>query len=224
MKRLMFLLATVCISILFISCGISRKAPLTSKMYDGAAKNNILLKEVLIENKPVLNLKYDEVINYWGVPKHIRKIKVKFPADTEQNYIYLLCYDGIEIEMYPVLEGVDVQKTTTFRFDITRDQFEFQGIRVGMDKSKFTSKYKDAHEYAVSDIIRCHDEIGIPQSIHKVLSDLKEPDYYSSYENVFYLPGALVDEKGNITGAIGFAVLTKGNKIVRIVYGLPTGG
>lgn len=66
MKRLMFLLVTVCMSILFISCGISRKVPSTSKMDDGTAKNNILLKEVLVENKPVLNLKYDEVISYWG--------------------------------------------------------------------------------------------------------------------------------------------------------------
>lgn len=184
----------------------------------------IRLEKVLVGNKPIVDLPYEQVIRYWGKPGEVKKLKVHFPAATEQYYIYLLHYDGVDIEMYPELEGVPVEKTSSFRFDITGSQYDFEGMKIGMDVGDYYKKYGKRQEYLLSSILEDKERKNVPAALGKVLTDLKETGYYGSYDKAFYTGGALVDGNGTIQGAIGFAVLIKNDKIARIVYGLPTAG
>lgn len=182
------------------------------------------VRDIVVENKPVLNLNYDQVIKLWGNPKEIKKIKIHFPATEESDNLYLLSYDNIDVEMYPEQEDVPLEETKSFRFDITGSKYEVLGMRIGMDVEEYYKKFGERQEYLVSDINSGEGETDTLISIRKILTDLKEPNYYNSYEKAFYIGGTLIDEDENITGAVGFVVLINNNRIARIVYGLPTAG
>lgn len=202
----------------------SQETPAAPEQQVSSEDTGIRLKEVLVGNKPVVGLPYEQVIRYWGKPGEVKKLKVHFPAATEQYYIYLLRYDGVDIEMYPELEGVPLEKTSSFRFDITGSQYDFEGMKIGMDVGGDYEKYGKRQEYLLFSILEDKERKNVPAALGKVLTDLKEPGYYNSYDKAFYTGGALVDGNGTIQGAIGFAVLIKNDKIARIVYGLPTAG
>jgi hypothetical protein len=68
------------------------------------------------------------------------------------------------------------------------------------------------------------DDSEAPVEIKKLLLDLKEKDKYRAFDKAAYIPGAMVDDNDEMTGAVGFVILFKGDKLCRIVYGLPTAG
>jgi hypothetical protein len=201
------------------------QAPEVSKTTKNYAPNKMLeIKEVLVGGKQVLGLNYDEVMKIWGKPKEIKNLKVKFPATTEISIVYLLCYDGIEIEMYPESEDVPVENTSSFRFDITSGEYDIEGLKVGMDVNDYFKNYGTRQEFVLNSLSIERESNNEAVSLYKLITGLKEPDYYQNYEKAFYVPGVLLDENNEVSGAIGFAVLINGKKISRIVYGLPTAG
>lgn len=172
-------------------------------------------KEFKISNKLILKLKYEDLIKLWGKPKKIEKMKVYFPATETPYYIYILKYDNIEIEMYPVAINVPVENTESFRFDITGSKYDFYGVKVGMSLDDYLKTLENKDVFLIKEILG--DTIGakVPNEYRKLLIMLKEDDYYANYEKAIY-------EQVIVNGMpYGVVVLFKNNKISRIVYGYP---
>ncbi|MDP4089842.1 MAG: hypothetical protein Q8930_11305, partial [Bacillota bacterium] len=75
-----------------------------------AKKNQRMLpdSELLIDNKKILDLDYQDLIKIWGKPAETRKIAVNLPGTEGKYILYILKYDSIDIEMFPVKEGITV--------------------------------------------------------------------------------------------------------------------
>lgn len=186
---------------------------------------SIYTKELYVAGKQVVDLTYPELIKLWGKPVEIKSNEVRFPGTIEQHIVYVLCYNGIEIEMYPVAKGVAVENTTSFRFDIIDSDYIVAELQVGMEAQDFFDRFGERQLYTLTQILSEEERHSEAISLRKLLTDLKPSDYYSSYgDKVFYIGGALLDDKNSIKGAIGFAVIVKDSKITRVIYGLPTAG
>lgn len=172
-------------------------------------------KEFKIGNKLILKLKYEDLIKLWGKPKDIKKVKVYFPATETPYYIYILKYDDIEIEMYPVEMNVSVENTESFRFDIIGSKYDFYGVKVGISLEDYLKTLENKNVFSIEEILG--DTIGakVPNEYRKLLTMLKEEDYYANYEKAIYEQVIVNDMP------YGVAVLFKNNKVSRIVYGYP---
>jgi hypothetical protein len=174
-------------------------------------------KEFLIGGKAILDLKYADVIKTWGEPKEIKVVKVHFPATVEESYSYILKYDSIDIEMYPVEKDTPIDNTTSFRFDITGNKYDFYGIKTGMTLEEYLNKVENKDVFSVKEILSDSrtDNFPYPYVYKKLLTAVKEKDYYLNYDKAIYEQVVLNDFP------YGAVMLLKDNIIERIVYGYP---
>lgn len=194
-----------------------------STLYKEKPINSRLIrdKEFLIDGKPVLGLKYADVIRIWGKPKGIKKVKVHFPATVEASYSYILSCDEMDIEMYPEFdENFPVNKTTSFRFDITGKKYNFYGVKIGMSLKKYLSRVKNKDVFSVKDILRDSKtgNFSFPFEYRTLLTQVKEKNYYIKYDKAIY-EQVVIDDM-----AYGAVMLFKYNVLKRIVYGNPNAG
>ena len=172
-------------------------------------------KEFKIDNKPILGLKYAELINLWGKPNEIKKVKVYFSATVEPYYCYILKYDAIDIEMYPVDKNISVEATESFRFDITSSKYDFYGVKIGTSLSDYLKTLDSKEIFTVKEILDDTTGERIPFQYRKLLTTLKGSNYYDGYDKAIYEQVVI---EGVPHGAI---MLLKDDKVSRIVYGLP---
>lgn len=188
---------------------LSKEKPLNSRL--------IRDKEFLIGGKAILDLKYVDIIKIWGEPKEIEKIKVHFPATAEESYSYILKYDSIDIEMYPVEKNITIDNTTSFRFDITGNQYDFYGIKIGMSLEEYLNRVENKDVFSVKEILSYSkiDNFPYPYVYKTLLMLVKEDNYYLNYDKAIYEQVVLNDVP------YGAVMLFKDNIIERIVYGYP---
>lgn len=174
-------------------------------------------KEFLIGGKAILDLKYVDVIKIWGEPKEIIMVKVLFPATVEESYSYILKYDSIDIEMYPEEKDTPIDNTTSFRFDITGNKYDFYGIKIGMSLEEYLNRVENKDVFSVKEILSDSniDNFPYPYVYRKLLTLLKENNYYINYNKAIYEQVVLNDVP------YGAVMLLKDNIIERIVYGYP---
>lgn len=174
-------------------------------------------KQLLIGGKAILDLKYADVIEIWGDPKEIKQVKVHFPATVEESYSYILKYDAIDIEMYPVEKNIPINNTTSFRFDITGNKYDFYGIKLGMSLEEYLNNVENKDVFSVKEILSNSEnqELSYPYVYRTLLTSVKEKNYYINYDKAAY-------EQVVLNGApYGAVILFKDNIIERIVYGYP---
>lgn len=188
---------------------LSKEKPLNSRL--------IRDKEFLIGGKAILGLKYENIIKIWGKPKEIKKIKVHFPATVEESYSYILKYDSIDIEMYPVENNITIDSTTSFRFDITGNKYDFYGIKIGMSLEEYLNRVENKDVFSVKEILSYSksDNFPYPCVYKTLLTSVKEDNYYLNYDKAIYEQVVLNDVP------YGAVMLFKNNIIERIVYGYP---
>ncbi len=188
---------------------LSKEKPLNSR--------SIQDKEFLIGGKAILGLNYVDIIKIWGEPKEIKKVKVHFPATVEESYSYILKYDSIDIEMYPVEKNITIDYTTSFRFDITGNQYDFYGIKIGMSLEEYLNRVENKDVFSVKEILSYSriDNFPYPYVYRTLLTLVKEDNYYLNYDKAIYEQVVLND------GPYGAVMLFKDNIIERIVYGYP---
>jgi hypothetical protein len=188
---------------------LSKEKPLNSRLIQD--------KEFLIGGKAILDLKYADVIKTWGEPKEIKVVKVYFPATVEESYSYILKYDSIDIEMYPVEKDTPIDNTTSFRFDITGNKYDFYGIKTGMTLEEYLNKVENKDVFSVKEILSDSriDNFPYPYVYIKLLTAVKEKNYYLNYDKAIYEQVILNDFP------YGAVMLIKDNIIERIVYGYP---
>lgn len=188
---------------------ISKEKPLNSRLIQD--------KEFLIGDKAILDLKYADIIKIWGEPKEIKVVKVHFPATVEESYSYILQYDSIDIEMYPEEKNTPIDNTTSFRFDITGNKYGFYGIKIGMSLEEYLNRVENKDVFSVKEILSDSriDNFPYPYVYRKLLTSLKENNYYINYDKAIYEQVVL---NGTPYGAV---ILLKDNIIERIVYGFP---
>ena len=172
-------------------------------------------KEFMIDGKAILNLKYAEVLKLWGQPKEIKQVIVKLPATEEDYLIYILSYDGLDIEMYPVGKEVAIEDTESFRFDITSSVYDFYGVKVGMTLEDYLSTVQNKDVFPVKEILADTSGEKFPYEYRKLLVMAKEANYYADYDQAVY-------EQVVIAGMpYGTVMLFKEDRLARIVYGFP---
>ena len=172
-------------------------------------------KEFLIDSKPIIGLKYSDIIKIWGAPKEIKQVKVYFPATIEPNFSYILKYNSIDIEMYPEEEHTAVEDTTSFRFDITGDEYDFYGVEIGMSLKEYLDQVENKKVYFVRDILKDSAGERTPYVYQKLLCLVKPCNYYDNYEKAIY-EEVVIDSI-----PYGAVILFNDNKVARIVYGYP---
>jgi hypothetical protein len=172
-------------------------------------------QELKVGNKPILQLKYSELIKIWGKPNEVKKVEVYFPATVEPSYLYILKYDSIDIEMYPVQDSVSVEATESFRFDITGSNYDFYGVKVGMTLEDYLKTVENKNIYSIKEILSENYTESIPYQYTKLLTMIKEKNYYSYYEKAIYEQVIINDFP------YGAVMLFKDNRLSRIVYGYP---
>lgn len=174
-------------------------------------------KEFLIGGKAILDLKYSDVIKIWGEPKEFKQVKVHFPATVEDYYSFILKYDSIDIEMYPEQKKIALDNTTSFRFDITDNKYDFYGIKIGMSLEEYLNRVENKDVFSVNEILSDSriDNSPYPFVYRTLLTLVKENNYYINYDKAIY-------EQVVLNGVpYGAVMLFKDNIIKRIVYGYP---
>lgn len=168
-----------------------------------------------IANKPILSLKYNDLIKLWGIPNSMKKVKVYFPATETPCYSYILKYDGIDIEMYPCQVNTPVEDTESFRFDITSNRYDFYGVKLGMKLGDYLKNNENKEVFSVKEILEDTAGERFPQEYRKLLTMLKENNYYAIYDKAIYEQVVIQDVP------YGAVVLFKNDVIAMIVYGFP---
>ena len=189
---------------------------------------------LLIDDKPVLNMPYSDIINNFGEPTEIRTEKISFPASGSQEYYYvaILSYDGVEFEFELGSEKSirSLEECNVWRFDITGEKYNIGNLKVGMTIEEYQEKFTDTSIYTLSDILvadtaKLSDKVAFVYSaLQRILITSKPKKYYSMYDHVSYQQGVLLNKNGESIAPLGFALLIKDNKIDRIVYGFPNAG
>jgi hypothetical protein len=169
----------------------------------------------LIDGKDILNLKYAELIKIWGEPEEIKQVKVNFPATVEKVYSYIMKYDSIEIEMYPEKKDISIVDTTSFRFDITGNKYDFYGVKLGMSIGKYLNRIENKDVFSVKELLSDSKNEKFPDVYRKLLTSVKEKNYYYDYDKAIY---EMVVINGFPYGAV---MLFKDDILERIVYGYP---
>lgn len=187
----------------------SEEKPLNSRLIQD--------KEFLIGGKAILDLKYVDVIKIWGEPKEIKIVKVHFPATEEESYSYILKYDSIDIEMYPEEKNTSIDNTTSFRFDITGNKYDFYGVKIGMSLEEYLKTVENKDVFSVKEILSDSriDNLPYPYVYKKLLTLVKENNYYLNYDKAIYEQVVLNDIP------YGAVMLFKDDILERIVYGYP---
>lgn len=234
-KSLSFVIIIISI-LVFSACSINNNVKkITNSTFVQEEKNPLEFKEnLLLDNKPVLNMSYNDVIKIWGKPITHRTEKVLFPGSSSQDYycVGILSYDGIDFEFELGLQNSlkPIEECNVWRFDITSDKYNIGHLKVGMSVEEYQKKFSDSKIYTLLDLVATNtDKLSdkdayIHSSLRRLLITSKPKDYYNMYENVSYQQGILVKKNGESITPLGFAILIKNNKISRIVYGFPNAG
>lgn len=172
-------------------------------------------KKFVIGNKDILQLKYEGVIKLWGKPLEIEKAEIHFPATVEPSYSYILHYDSIDIEMYPVDKDIPVENTESFRFDITDDKYDFYGVKTGITLDEYLNRVQNKQVFSVKEILADQTGERVPYQYQHLLVMAKKQDCYAKYDKAIY-------EQVVIAGIpYGAVMLFQNDILTRIVYGYP---
>lgn len=235
-KKLKYYIIPIMMCTIVLSGCSAKKNEVNNSSFESIEKSigekSLEFKEnLLLDNKPILNMSYKDVIKNFGEPDKIRTEKILFSASSADNYTYLgiLCYEGLEIEfdLGEKEHMKSIQQADVWRFDITNDKYNIGQLRVGMSIEEFHIKFANSKLYSMSDILKnntdnfSYKDIYNISALRRLLVISKPRDYYGIYKNVFYEEGVLIDKGGNVAAPLGFALLIKDNKIDRIVYGYP---
>lgn len=233
MKKAVSLIMIIISILIFSACSINNNfKKITNSTYTENEKGLLQFREnLLLDNKPILNTSYSDVIKNFGKPYEIRIEKILLPGSSPQDYSYegILSYDGIDFEFELGSENSikHIEKCSVLRFDITSNKYKIGDLKVGMSVREYEEKFTNSKIYAISDLATTDtDKLSakdayIHLSLKKLLITSKPKDYYSMYENVSYQQGVLLSKSGETIAPLGFALLIKNNKIDRIVYGFP---
>ncbi len=199
-------------------------------------ENSLKFKEnLLIDNKPVLGMTYNNVMKNFGKPTKVRTEKILFPASSSQDYYYvgILSYDAIdfEFELGSKNSMRPIEECKVWRFDITSDKYNIGYLKVGMSIEEYQMKFTNTKIYTLSDLLATTDtgklsakDAYVYSSLQRILITSKPKDYYSMYEHVSYQQGVIVNKNGESVSPLGFAILFKDNKVDKIVYGFSNAG
>ncbi|QNU67821.1 hypothetical protein EHE19_005005 [Ruminiclostridium herbifermentans] len=175
-------------------------------------------KDIYINNKPVLNSTYAQLIKDFGLPKEINKFKINPPATEEDYFKYfkVLAYDGFECEFSLGEEDSEVEDTDNiFRFDITNEKVQLDcGLRVGMTTDEILSKYGKRDIYNINGTNEDSEFIKI------ILESYKPDGYYSEYSQAMII--YFDQDKFEDPLAKALILLINNNKLDRIVFCYPT--
>lgn len=222
----------ICI-LVFSACSINSKTEKEAKTtVTQEEKKPLEFKEnLLINNKPIINMSYNDVIKNFGKPIKFKIVKVLFPASDSQDYYYIdvLSYDGIdfEFELGNQKSMKPIENCKVWRFDLTNNKYNIGKLRVGMSVEEYKKEFTGSKTYHIEDILDANrDVLSDTDSLYlgclrRILITSKPKDYYNTYGEVSYQQGVLVNKDGENIEPLGFAILIKDNKIDRIVYGFP---
>jgi hypothetical protein len=174
-------------------------------------------KDIYINNKPVLNSTYAQLIKDFGISKEINKFKVNPLATGDDYFMYfkVLVYDGLECEFSLGEEDREVEnKDNVFRFDITNENFQLDcGLKVGMTTDEILSKYGKRGIYNIN-------STDDSELIEPILKSYKPDGYYSEYSQAMIIYSD--QDKFNEPLAKALILLIENNKLDRIVFCYPT--
>lgn len=233
LKKPIYFVMIIISTLVFSACSINNKIKETSNSNSvKKEKNSLEFKEnLVVDNKPVLNMSYSDVIKNFGKPTKVRSEKILFPASSPEDYDYvdILSYDGIdfEFELGSKKSMRSLEECKVWRFDITGDKYNIGNLKVGMSIEEYQRKFTESKIYTLKDLINTNsDKLSakdayVYASLQRLLITSKPKDYYNNYENVSYQQGVLLNKDGESITPLGFAILIKDNKIDRIVYGFP---
>lgn len=236
MKKSVYFVIIIISILVFSACSVNNKVEKTPNNTSvEKEKNSLEFKEnLLIDNKPVLNMSYSDVIKNFGKPTNIRTEKILFPASSSQDYYYvnIISYDGIdfEFELGQNKSMKSIEECKVWRFDITGDKYNIGHLKVGMSIEDYQVKFTDSKIYPLSYLLDTDTDKLLDKDyyayacLQRLLITSKPKDYYSIYQNVSYQQGVLVNKYGESIAPLGFVILIKDNKIDRIVYGFPNAG
>lgn len=177
--------------------------------------------EFLIGSKAILGLSYGDVIRIWGKPTKIKRVVVHFPATVEESYSYILQFDNLDIEMYPEFDkNTPVNKTASFRFDITGKKYDFYGVRPGISLKKYLARVKNKDVFSVKRILMDSKSgnFPFPYEYRTLLTQVKQKNYYAGYDKAVYEQVVIKDIP------YGAVMLFQNDVLERIVYGNPNAG
>lgn len=210
MKKLVsFIMFIICI-LVFSSCYINKNLKkATNSTFVQKEKNILEFNEnILLDNKPVLNMSYNDVIKNFGKADKVKTEKILFPASSSEdyNYVCILSYDGIDFEFGLGLKNSmkPIEECSVWRFDITSYKYSIGHLKVGMRVKEYQEKFGDSKIYALADLATTNtDKLSdkdayIQSSLRKLLITSKPKEYYSMYENVSYQQGVLVNKMEKI--------------------------
>lgn len=214
-KKLHIIVIVLIMAISFTSCKTTNE------------KSLIFEDSMLIDNAPINQMNYSEVIEHFGEPKEIKIERFQYPATVEYNILYILCYDNLEI-FFDIGSADNLQpneKSEVFSFDIVGNKYNIGELKVGMNINEYFKIFGDSKMYYLNDIIEfgsselisySPEDEYIYSALKRVMIIPRPENYYSDYEYVYY-------EQGIAEGTypIGLAILVKDEIIDRIVYGYP---
>lgn len=119
--------------------------------------------------------------------------------------------------MYPVEKKVPVENTTSFRFDITGNKYDFYSVKIGMSLEEYLNNVENKDVFSVKEILNDSriDNFPYPFEYRTLLIQLKENNYYINYDKAVYEQVVINDFP------YGAVMLFKDNILERIVYGYP---
>ena len=175
-------------------------------------------KDLYINNRPVLNSTYSQLIKDFGSPKKINEFKVNPPATEDDYFMYfkVLVYDGLECELNLGEEDRKEEDTdSVFRFDITNENFQLDcGLRIGMTIDEILSKFGKRKIYNIN-------SIDADSELIKPILNVYKPDgYYSDYSQAMIIYSDQDKFKEPLAKAL--ILLIENSKLDRIVFCYPT--
>jgi len=232
-KRLIFIIFMLVSAMIATSCnqyivGEDKTIEQVVRSDETFGERSLILDgPILIDNVPIMEMTYTDVLEHFGEPKETKIVKAIFPLNSYYN-LYVLKYDDIEMQFYTDKENQSIpdKQRKVFRFDLTGSKYAIGELGVGVTVEEYLEKFGEQNMYSMTDVINFSSSNSAYSSIDqfnlsaltRLLIISKPENYYSEYEYVFYEQG--------ITGEgypIGLALLIKDNRIDRIVYGYPNG-
>jgi uncharacterized protein YcgL (UPF0745 family) len=176
--------------------------------------------DLYINNRPVLNSTYAQLIKDFGTPKTINKFKVNPPAaeDDVFKYLKVLVYDGFQCELsLGEQDREEKDNDKVKRFDITNNNVELDcGLKVGMTTDEILNKFGKRSIYNIGDASENYEL----SAIKHVLKSYKPKDYYSGYPQAMIID--FDPDKFDESLAKALVLLIKNDKVDRIIFGYPT--
>lgn len=208
----------------------------------GTTKNSILgfsLKDTFIDDNPILQASYAEILERFGQPQSVATNEVSFSDHRDEPYtLYTASYNDVQFELLSNTNDPSMlDDEPVFQFDITGTKYSFIGLTVGMSADEVQSLYRDIVFYDMNVVNLSTEQIEkdypndafVLCSIKAILTKLKPENMYSGFTQIAYVPGIVTEDElsqydWQITTSLGAVLLFSDDNLKQIAFGMPTAG